>query len=288
MAALIENLELLNTGREQCVIGESDMRQWSNQGQLPSFCMILFCLQGEAKCSFQFTPYTLKKGSLAIVPSYTYPSFSYLSEDFRMFYCFLTDKLYHEVTYGMPSDFYDMAYDYTVVDFPSDIISYMDEWTLMLKRVYADRKNIYRQAVLSGLLSTFFLDHFDKLKRCLGPNVGNEKVDSAVEICRRFYMLVCQHYKEQRRISFYTDLLCITQNYLSFVCKRVMGESPKQLIDKMVILEIKGQLSRTDMSVKQISTYLHFPDSSYMCRYFRKRTGLSPMEYRNSLFQSEE
>jgi len=40
-------------------------------------------------------------------------------------------------------------------------------------------------------------------------------------------------------------------------------------------------LANADMSIKEIAATLHFEDTSYMCRYFRQHTGLSPMEYRS-------
>ena len=42
-------------------------------------------------------------------------------------------------------------------------------------------------------------------------------------------------------------------------------------------------LDTTDLSVKQIAERLHYDDPSYMCRIFRKHTGMSPIEYRNKL-----
>lgn len=56
--------------------------------------------------------------------------------------------------------------------------------------------------------------------------------------------------------------------------------SPKELIDRQTVTEIKTYLVNTDMSVKHIASELNFEDVSYMCRYFRRQTGMSPMDYR--------
>ena len=47
-------------------------------------------------------------------------------------------------------------------------------------------------------------------------------------------------------------------------------------------MEMKSCLANTDMSVKDIASALHFEDISYMCRYFRRLTGVSPMGYRKA------
>lgn len=56
--------------------------------------------------------------------------------------------------------------------------------------------------------------------------------------------------------------------------------SPKEIIDKRVILEIKVLLQSTDYTIQEISQLLHFPDQSYLGRYFKRHTGMSASEYR--------
>ena len=52
------------------------------------------------------------------------------------------------------------------------------------------------------------------------------------------------------------------------------------LIDEAVILEIKLLLQNTGYSIQEIAYRLHFPDQSYLGRFFRKHTGLSPSRFR--------
>lgn len=81
-------------------------------------------------------------------------------------------------------------------------------------------------------------------------------------------------------MAFYADKLCISTRYLSTIVQNVSHSSAKELIDKSVILEIKMMLQSTDLSVQEIAYRLHFPDQSYLGRYFKKRTGVSPTGYR--------
>lgn len=66
-----------------------------------------------------------------------------------------------------------------------------------------------------------------------------------------------------------------------------MGMSPKEVIDQQIIVEIKTYLLNTDLSVKNIASELNFEDPSYMCRFFRRMTGVSPISYRNPGAHSE-
>lgn len=96
-----------------------------------------------------------------------------------------------------------------------------------------------------------------------------------------FYKLLAQHCKQHRDVAFYADALCITTTYLYKVCRKVLGFSPKEEIDQLTVFEIKSYLAHTDLPIKRIAEELHFEDASYMCRYFRRLTGVSPADYRN-------
>lgn len=52
------------------------------------------------------------------------------------------------------------------------------------------------------------------------------------------------------------------------------------MIDRQVILEIKALLSYSQLAIGQIADKLSFEDPSYLCRYFKRQTGLSLTRYR--------
>ena len=115
---------------------------------------------------------------------------------------------------------------------------------------------------------------------------SNKAISRSRTLIIRFLKLITQHFRTTRKVSFYAEQLCITTTYLYKLTHRRWNLSPKELIDQQTICEIKTLLSSTDMSVKEIAAMLHFEDTPYMCRYFRRRTGLSPTEYRNNTTRS--
>ena len=46
------------------------------------------------------------------------------------------------------------------------------------------------------------------------------------------------------------------------------------------ILEIKRLLVHTNLSVTEIAVRLNFPDQSYFAKFFKRETGVSPLQYR--------
>ncbi|OIP83838.1 MAG: AraC family transcriptional regulator [Porphyromonadaceae bacterium CG2_30_38_12] len=64
--------------------------------------------------------------------------------------------------------------------------------------------------------------------------------------------------------------------------KELTGISPNKYIMELKLSEVKLLLSTTSQSVKQISYLLNFENPEYFHVFFKKRTGLTPMEYRSS------
>jgi len=46
------------------------------------------------------------------------------------------------------------------------------------------------------------------------------------------------------------------------------------------VAEIKALLYTSDLSVTQIADRFGFPDQSYLSRFFKRKTGFSPYDYR--------
>lgn len=109
-----------------------------------------------------------------------------------------------------------------------------------------------------------------------------KKQTRAEKLTSQFHSLLHKHYKEERNISFYADKMCLTPKYLTSTIKKITGKSIMTWIHEAVIMAAKVQLKSTDKTVLQISEELNFNDASLFCRFFRKYTGISPKQYRES------
>ncbi len=102
------------------------------------------------------------------------------------------------------------------------------------------------------------------------------------EIFDRFIALVNQYGPREHKLEFYADKIFLSQRYLGAIVKKISGQTPKEWIDKAVIMEAKVMLKHTDMPVNQIADSLHYDNFSFFCRYFRRLTSMSPQQYRES------
>lgn len=100
------------------------------------------------------------------------------------------------------------------------------------------------------------------------------------EIMAKFILLVSEHFRTQRRVTFYADKMCITSKHLTAVVKEISGRTAGEWIERYVIVEAKVLLKSTDLTIQEIATKLNFPNQSFFGKYFKHQTGLSPSEYR--------
>jgi len=78
--------------------------------------------------------------------------------------------------------------------------------------------------------------------------------------------------------AFSVPMFGIEQNINTI--QQTVGCTAKEWIDDYVILELKVTLHSTALSIQEIANQFNFPDQSYLGRYFKHHTGMSPTAYR--------
>ncbi len=146
-------------------------------------------------------------------------------------------------------------------------------------RVRLDQtQKVLSQELIQAILQVFYLD----VCRMLELRVPREDQYNArtYNLFYHFMQILAAHYTTQREVAWYASQLSLTPKYMSEVVKNVTGRTVGQWISLMVVMEIKSLLRNTDMSIKQIAQRLNFSTQSFLGRYFKNNTGISPLDYR--------
>ncbi|MGN1375049.1 MAG: helix-turn-helix domain-containing protein [Prevotella sp.] len=141
-----------------------------------------------------------------------------------------------------------------------------------------DKTNHFRKDVVRLIMSATIYDLSNTIYHVLDLKQRGELNSERIFI--DFIRLVETNFIKERRVSWYSNELCITSKYLSEKVRQVSGRTPNEWIDSFVILEIRILLKNTTKSIKQISADMHFPNQSFMGRFFRAHVGVSPLTYR--------
>ncbi|MCC6726443.1 MAG: AraC family transcriptional regulator [Saprospiraceae bacterium] len=137
--------------------------------------------------------------------------------------------------------------------------------------------------ILQNLLFVFLLQA-ERAYRKHGMFEIKKGVD--LEIAIMFRDLVDKHFAQQRGVHFYASQLNATEKVLQRSTAHVFGKSPKEYINERLVLEAKRLLLHSQSNTKEIAFDLGFDEPTNFIKYFRKYTGKTPIEFRETYFPS--
>ncbi|TKK66182.1 helix-turn-helix domain-containing protein [Ilyomonas limi] len=114
------------------------------------------------------------------------------------------------------------------------------------------------------------------------------------QIVKSFKRLLEKHYREVSagkvetvfRVKDYADAQHLHPNYLSNVIKSKTGKPITVWITAKTIAEAKSLLQNTSETIKEITYRLGFSETAHFSNYFKKHTGISPVEYRKEWLEA--
>lgn len=125
--------------------------------------------------------------------------------------------------------------------------------------------------LLSSIVARALFERGDKLPGGKGSDPG--------DVMSRFLQELNQRFREQRSVAYYANFLCMSPKHFAQVVHRKSGKFAKDWIRGYVIREAKTLLKGGNLSVEQVSEYLHFPNPSYFGKYFKAAVGCTPKDY---------
>jgi AraC family transcriptional regulator, transcriptional activator of pobA len=99
-------------------------------------------------------------------------------------------------------------------------------------------------------------------------------------VVKKFFQMVEENFQKNLTVNEYAGKLAITPNHLTQTVNQLTGKTSSQIIKSKQVLEIKRLLVHTNLSVTEIAIRLNFPDQSYFTKFFKRETGISPLQYR--------
>ncbi len=88
------------------------------------------------------------------------------------------------------------------------------------------------------------------------------------------------HFRKIKQVSSFAKELNVTEKRLNSATSKILGITPKEMIDERVVLEAKRLLSHTSHSIKEIGFELGFEEPTNFIKYFRKHCHSTPVEFR--------
>jgi len=202
----------------------------------------------------------------------------HFSSDFRGLTIIMSQKFWE----GFPFDnSLEFPLSRSIRDNPSialkqEELDSMVEFFGLMQKTIRQKENPNRAEAVKYLTMALFFGfgyQFHQMNEDLARRTRNR-------LAENFLSLVRENYREHRDMEFYASRLHLTPKYLSKALREKSGRTGSEWIEDHVMLEARALLKSTDKSIGQISDELNFPSQSFFGKYFKRRTGISPLEYR--------
>ena len=196
------------------------------------------------------------------------------------------------------SDFYllNRSNQNSLIEFPFFYTIHQDNPPLLLENENDIRflENLFRQSIAEiSRPGDYFLEMLRSildliLTTCAARYHVNENMLNKGKgqiLVKRFFHLVEENHQKNLSLSDYSGMIGVTPNHLTQIVKLLTGKTSSQIIKAKQLLEIKRLLVHTNLSVSEIANQLNFEDQSYFTKFFKRETGITPIQYRSDSFK---
>ena len=245
--------------------------------------ILTLCLSGTARAMYDMRVITHQKNDLAIIlPGHIMHPID-CSDDFSYALLFISPKMIDDLRFHTFSHDYE-KFNYAPVCSLTDeqakqLLDILDQLAYISRHSEKELPHRHQTLVAQLAVGYEFLNYY----RCEQDKQWCEK--RYVEIFNLFSDLVVKHYRESREVKFYAKLLNLTPKYFSKAIRQAAdGLSPTEWIEQYVGAQAKRLIeTRSTHTLQEIAYMLGFTEPTAFYRYFKRVTGMTAKQYRESI-----
>jgi AraC-like DNA-binding protein len=245
-----------------------------------NFILIALCTKGQVEYSLDTQSHTVRPGELLVISERHVVNNYASSPDFEGLAMILSVDFFREVINNVAdlSAVFLLARSKPVMALSEHEMRIFTNYFYTIKDRIESVNNHFRKALVRTLLLALLYDMSNVVYQF--QQTADQRLKRGDIIFTRFIKMVEEYCGRERRVSWYAGQLGITPKYLSETVKEVSRRTPNEWIDNYVIVELRVLLKNTTKSIKQITEEMHFPNQSFLGKYFKEHVGVSPSEYR--------
>lgn len=245
-----------------------------------TFILVALCTQGECTLTVDTQKMTIRKNDVVIISDRHIVDNFQSSADADGLVMVLSVNFFYEVVSNVSdvSTLFCFSRQHPVVALNDSEVELFRSYFFMLKDKVGATENRFRRDIVRTLILAMFYDLSNVIVRV--QETESKRQTRADAIFTQFIRMVETNFRRERRVGWYAEQLGITPKYLSETVKNVSRRTPNEWIDRYVTLEIRVLLKTSTKSIREIAEELHFPNQSFLGKFFREHVGVSPSTYR--------
>ena len=244
--------------------------------------VVALCLKGKAQYTIDTQEQLVRKNDVLIISERHVMDNFMASPDLEGLAIILSARFFRDVIQNVSdiSSLFLFSKNLPVINFTQKEADVFISYFNLIKQKMTDTDNLFRRDVVRSLMLAMFYDLSNVIYRT--RQSSDNRQTRADIIFTKFIHLVEGNYKRERRVGWYANQLQISPKYMSEVVKLISKRTPNDWIDHYVVLELRVLLKNSTKTIKEITEELHFPNQSFLGKYFKEHVGVSPSEFRRS------
>lgn len=234
---------------------------------------IIWIFSGEGSRIIEFDEFPLKKDRLFFLYPGSVQMWKNVTQVTGIRITFSEEFLLYTWQHSMPKTIPFFSFinniSYVDIDDKENIYALLE----LIKQEYALSKN-HNFEIISSYLKILLS------KLLYKPHVETSVPTNS--FISKFEQLLEKNFYTHQNVDDYAKFVHLSPNYLNDLIRSKTGKSVGWWIRKRRLVEAKRRLLFTTDSISKISSDLHFNDISYFCRFFKKYTNQSPLQFRRS------
>lgn len=247
-------------------------------------CIFLaLCLKGNMRYSVNTVEYEVRANDIIIISGSPFVDNFDVSADSSGIAIAISERFFRDIVSGVHelSLLYTFSRTHPVFHLSDQEAQNIIDYFHLIKLKVQDTKHQFRRDTVRSLMQALIYDTGDTIAKL--QESDTQTTVGAEKIYMKFMALLERNYRKERRVGWYALQLNITPKYLSETIRQVSHQTPNSWIDNYVVMQLRNMLRNTTKSIKEITEELHFPNQSFLGKYFKQHVGMSPTAYRKSL-----
>lgn len=166
-----------------------------------------------------------------------------------------------------------------IIHVDSSTMNTFEKYHALLSEQLLKEDTKYKKQIVDSLVNSFLFCLLSIIENA-NPQRNAIYISRGSLLFKQFIELLASTEVKPRTVEYYSKKLCITNKYLSNICKSNSGKTAYQWIIEYLVEDINRLLSHSDMSIKEIANHLDFPNLSFFGKFVKTHLGYSPTEYR--------
>lgn len=168
--------------------------------------------------------------------------------------------------------------NFSLIDITSSELRKIEQLFDLFEQNLEEEKSIFQFQKVNAIF-TLMLFEIIQLFYTKNPQKITE-ITRAKIITSNFFILLNTNINQLKGVEYFAKRLHITPKHLITSVKEITKETPRKIINRMILNEAQKHLQISENSIQDTADKFGFSDASAFTKFFKRATGYTPKDYK--------